>query len=180
MGSSGGISGTSNSPNNLALALAGQTIVEPGEVATHFTASAGTFLSVLTYIPAGSISTLGVWVHTGGTTGTGVNAMSIHTLGGVLVDKTGDMTTALSSSAVWASAALSGGTQNIAAGAYYVSLLTHFSSNPEIGGAAAVQSIPVINGRYSSVFLTSQAAIPASFDPTAATRNSGTYYFTVS
>lgn len=179
MGTSGGIIVT-NSPNNLALGLAAQTIIDPGEVATHFTASAGTFLAVLTYIPAGQISTLGVWVHTGGATGTGVNHMAIHTSAGVLVDQTGDMTTALSSSAVWASAALSGGTQSIAGGAYYVSLLTHFSSNPEIGGAAAVQSIPVINGRYPSVFLTAQASIPASFDPTAATRNSGTYYFTVS
>ncbi len=179
MGRSGGISGSSNSPNTLALGLATQTI-DVYLASTHFTAAAGNFLAVLAYLPAGSISTLGLWLQTAGVTGTGVNAMGLYTSAGVKVDVTGDMTSALSGATGWATGALTGGSQGVAAGAYYVAVLTHFTSNPEIAGAAAVATIPIVNSRYPSVFLSAQATMPASFTPSAATRNSGAYYYTVS
>lgn len=167
-----------SAPIDTALGLVGETI-SPYDATTHFAAGAGNLLLVLIQLPATTISTLGVWVTAGGVTGTGVNAMALYTEAGTLVDKTGDMTTALSS-AGWASGALTGGAQSISSGAYYAGLLAHFTTDPQIAAQAATTTIPTINGHRPSIFVASQATVPASVNVGAASGNSGAYYFTVS
>lgn len=150
------------------------------EVRNDLTLNAGVCVFVLVPVVADmTIATLGAWVKTAGVTSSGVNGFAVYTEAGVLVQKTADdstifTTTGWREKALAASATPSGNTR------VYFSVLTHFSGTvPVIRGAlsdlvSGTNFVP-LNGHYPSVFLTGQADFPASFDPTTANTNSGTY-----
>lgn len=124
-----------------------------------------------------TISTLGIQVTAAGVTGSGTNALALHTEAGVLIDQTGDMTTAFSS--IGAAEGAMGASHQVVAGTnYYLSVLTHFSgTSPKFAatGTASTANIPAINGHYPAVFKTAQTSIPASFTPSTYSLNSGHY-----
>lgn len=172
--------GTAAPADAAALGLAAQT-VPPAVCGSQFATAAGNLLLVRVYLPGTSISTLGTLVFSGGVTPNGSeNAMALYTEAGVLVDKTGSLSVALQASSAWASGALSGGAQTPAAGAYWLGILTNFTTAPHLFAANAVDNIPAINGKRTSILLGGQAAIPASITPAALTLNSAAYYMTAS
>lgn len=122
-----------------------------------------------------TIQTLGVWVTAAGVTGSGVNALALFTEAGVLIDQTGDMTAAFSATG-WQEGVM-GASHTVTAGTgYYLGFLTHFSgTTPHFAATGTTQTanFPVINGHRTAIFKSSQAAIPASFDPSSYTPNSG-------
>lgn len=122
-----------------------------------------------------SISTLGVWVTAAGVTGSGVNALMLFNESGTLIDQTGDMTTAFSSTGM-AEGAL-GGSHTVTVGTnYYLGFLTHFSgTSPHFAATGTTQTanFPVINGHYLAIFKSGQASVPSSFTPSSYTPNSG-------
>lgn len=124
-----------------------------------------------------AISTLGIQVTAAGVTGSGTNALALHTEAGVLIDQTGDMTTVFSS--IGAAEAAMGGSHQIVAGTnYYLSVLTHFSGTaPKFAatGTASTANIPLINGHYTALFKTAQTSIPSSFTPSGYSLNTGHY-----
>lgn len=122
-----------------------------------------------------TISNLAAWVTAAGATGSGVNALALFTEAGVLIDQTGDMTTAWSSTGMVEGAM--GGSHTVTAGTnYYLGFLTHFSgTSPHLAatGTTGTANFPVTNGHYTAIFKSGQASIPASFTPSAYTPNSG-------
>lgn len=122
-----------------------------------------------------SISTLGIWVTAAGATGSGVNALMLFTEVGVLIDQTGDMTAAFSSTGM-AEGAM-GGSHTVTAGTnYYLAFLTHFSgTSPHFAATGTTQTanFPVANGHYTAIFKGSQGSVPLSFTPSSYTPNSG-------
>ncbi|NUQ98359.1 MAG: hypothetical protein HOY79_18010, partial [Streptomyces sp.] len=85
-----------------------------------------------------TISNLGCWLGTAGSGSTGVSSMGLFSEAGVQLAVTGDMTTALTSSAnngAYVEAAV-GTPYTTAEGAgYYIGILCQMSSNPLIGGS---------------------------------------------
>lgn len=122
-----------------------------------------------------TISKLALWVTAAGVTGSGANALALFDETGNLIDQTGDMTTAWSSTGM--PEGILGGSHTVTAGTnYYLGFLTHFSgTSPHCGatGTAQTANFPVANGRRTAIFKSSQAAIPLSFDPSSYTPNSG-------
>lgn len=177
--------------NAAAVGLVAQTFPVP--LATdHFVLNSGVFVVCTVYIPtASSVSTLGVGVRAAASGSTGVNAMAIYqrvsASSATLVGQTGDMTSGLTGSApAWVSGAISGGAQLLSPGIYYVGLLTHFSSGPNIAtttdstNSIGGPGIPAINNVRPTIFATSQTSLPASFDPSSYNLNSVMYYLTLS
>lgn len=124
-----------------------------------------------------SISTLGVWVTAAGVTGSGVNALMLFAENGTLIDQTGDMTSAFSSTG--AAEGAMGGSHTVTAGVnYYLGVLTHFSgTTPHLAATGTTQTanFPVVGGHYTAIFKSAQASVPASFTPSSYTANSGYY-----
>lgn len=122
-----------------------------------------------------SISTLGAWVTAAGVTGSGANALMLFTEAGVLIDQTGDMTAAFSSTGM-AEGAM-GGSHTVTAGTnYFLGFLTHFSgTSPHFAATGTTQTanFPVVNGHYTAIFKGSQLSVPSSFTPSSYTPNSG-------
>lgn len=149
-------------------------------VESGFTVSvtAGNLVCCLVNCPKSiTVSTLGVQVTAAGVTGSGTNAIALFTEAGVLIDQTGDMTTAFSSigfmeGAMGSSHSLTAGTN------YYLALLTHFSGTvPKVAatGTASTANIPLLNGHYIALFKSLQATVPGSFTPSSYTLNTGQY-----
>lgn len=175
-------------PSAAALGLAAHTF--PPQLASNFFAlNSGTFVANLVQLPGTSVSKMGIALKSAGVTSGGVNVMGLYRLAAannaVLVDSTVDMTAAFAGAAGHITGNLSAGAQTPAAGAYYLATLTHFTTAPNVATTADVSApfgtagLPPINGRYSTVFIAAQAALPASFDPTAASLNSVDYYMTI-
>lgn len=146
-----------------------------GFVATQ---TAGNHVACLAVAPKNAtVTTLGIQVTTGGVTGSGVNSLQLYTEAGVLIDQTGDMTTAFGSIG-FAEGAM-GGAQQLTAGTnYYLAVLTHFSGTlPKFAatGTASTANIPVLNSHYAAVFKTLQTSAPSSFTPSSYSLNSGHY-----
>lgn len=124
-----------------------------------------------------TVTTLGIQVTAGGVTGSGVNSLQLYTEAGVLVDQTGDMTSAFGSIG-FAEGAMGGAQQVVAGANYYLGVLTHFSGTlPKFAatGTASTANIPVVNGHYPAVFKALQASAPSSFTPSSYSVNSGHY-----
>lgn len=124
-----------------------------------------------------TVSVLGIQVTTAGVTGSGVNALALYTEAGVLIDQTGDMTTAMGS--VGFAEGTMGASHTLTVGQnYYLCVLTHYSGTvPKFAatGTASSANIPLINGHYPAVFKTATATFPSSFTPSTYSLNSGHY-----
>ncbi len=166
-------------PTAASLGLTAQTL-QIEQASGYFTLGSGTCVFVMIHIPKSTVSTLGTWMINEGLTPTGYGGMALYNPDGTLIDQTTDMQTILATPpSRWISAALSNGPHDLAAGSYYIAFLSQMSSGPNLAGVAAPQNIPVVNGRYPSVYLTGQTSFPASFAPASANANSGIYYMTV-
>jgi hypothetical protein len=166
-------------PSAQAFGLTVHTL-QPATAVSKFGISSGVCVFVLVQVPAATVSTLGTWLTNTGGTPTATCGMALYSEAGTLIDQTGDMTTLFSTTSGWISSGLSGGARSLAAGKYYIALLSNMSVAPQFAGVQAVTAIPPINGHYPSVYLTSQSSFPASFTPSTANLNSGAYYFTLS
>jgi hypothetical protein len=167
-------------PVAASLGLVAQTL-QIEQTASHFQLGSGVCVLTLIHIPKVSISTLGIWVTNEGLTPNGVCGMALYTEAGVLIDQTTDMGAGLAAfGSSWVSAGLSAGSRTLDAGSYYIAFLSHMAVGPNIGGVSAFTNVPVINGKYPSVYLTGQTTFPASFTPASANVNSGIYYMTIS
>lgn len=167
-------------PVAASLGLIAQTL-QIEQTASRFQLNSGVCVFMLIHLPSVSISTLGAWMTNEGLTPTGYSGIALYTPNGTLIDKTSDISTALATpGSAWVSANLSAGPQTLTAGSYYIAFLSTLSTGPNLGGVSAFSNIPVINGRYPSVYLTGQSTFPASFTPASANVNSGIYYLTVS
>lgn len=169
-----------------ALGLAAQTM-PVALVQKKFAVNPGVCIFCLVHLDGiSSISKLGTWLTVSGATSSGANGMALYTEAGTLVDQTADMTASFSGSQGWISGTLSGGVQTLAAGNYYIAILSHFSgtapqfaANTDLDPALASGLVP-INGHYPAVYLTSQASFPASFTPSAATPYTAILFLTTS
>jgi hypothetical protein len=167
-------------PTAASLGLKAQTL-QVEQTSSSFQLGSGVCVFMLMHIPRVSIGTLGVWMTNEGITPTGYCGMALYTPDGTLIDKTADIGTLLAAPGnAWISAGLSGGSQTLAAGSYYIAFLSNMSAGPKIAGVSAVVNIPVVNGMRPSVYLTGQTTFPTSFTPASANVNSGIYYLTVS
>lgn len=148
-----------------------------------FTASGVTYqqtpgdyvLQLCTATKTRTISKLALWVTAAGVTGSGVNALVICDEAGNLIDQTGDMTTAWSSTGM--PEGTLGGSHIVTAGTnYYLGFLTHFSgTSPHCGatGTAQTANFPLANGHRTAIFKSGVTSVPLSFDPASYTPNSG-------
>lgn len=140
--------------------------------------TSGDFVCFLCVAPKTiTISTLGIQVARAGVTGSGTNALSLHTEAGVLIDQTGDMTTAFSSTG--AAEGAMGASHVITAGTnYYLGVNTHFSGTTpafEATGTSSSPNVYAVNSHYQAIFKSGQASIPASFTPSSYSINTGVY-----
>lgn len=167
-------------PVAASLGLVAQTL-QIEQTSSKFQLGSGVCVFMLIHIPRVSISTLGVWMTNEGLTPTGYCGIALYTSDGTLVDQTPNIGAALATpGSKWISAALNGGPQTLAAGSYYIAFLSQMSTGPNIAGVSAFTNVPVVNGKYPSIYLTGQTNFPASFTPASANVNSGIYYLTVS
>jgi hypothetical protein len=155
--------------------LSGSATYDTGYSSTQ---SAGDLVCCLAVAPKTvAVSTLGIQVTGAGVTGSGTNALALYTEAGVLIDQTGDMTTAFSS-VQYAEGAM-GGPQTLTAGTnYYLVVLSHFSGTAvkfAATGTVNTSNFPALNSHYVAVYKSAQASIPASFTPSSYTLNSGLY-----
>jgi hypothetical protein len=157
----------------------------------NFLLNSGTFVACLVQLPGGTVTNLGMGLRTAAASSTGTNELAVYRLASatsaLFVDKTADMTSAFTTTGpAWISGTLTGGAQTLAAGAYFIAALTHFSTPPSVvtspdsGLSFGGSGTPAINGRFSSVFQTSQTSLPASFNPSSLSLNSVAYYLTAS
>lgn len=156
----------------------GLLTVPPTESGFTVNSVAGNMVcNLVTATKTKTIQTLGIQVTTAGVTGSGVNALALYTEAGVLIDQTGDMTTAMSSIG-FAEGTMAASHQVVEGTNYYLCELSHFSGTvPKFAatGTASSANIPVLNGHYISVFKTGQATFPASFTPSTFSLNTGHY-----
>lgn len=174
-----GTGGTAYDPGALQMGMLAATM-PLSSVRNTLNLSAGTCVFVLCPIVADlTLATLECWIQTAGVTASGVNGLAAYTEAGVLIQKTGDLSTAFAGLG-WKGGALAAGAVLGKGTRIYLSALTHYSgTTPKIGGAlsdlGSGTNFPTINARYPSVFLTGQTDFPASFDPSTANVNSGQY-----
>lgn len=150
----------------------GMITAHPATAASAHNLAAGTILfSLIRCTKPQTITTIGVWISIAGGTSNGVSGMALYDEAGNLLSKTNTMN--------FTSAGYIEGTliaaQNLAVGTYYLSLITHLTSNITIKCAEATSNFPTINGHYMSVALTSQTDFPSSFNPATAGGNSSYY-----
>jgi hypothetical protein len=134
---------------------------------------------------AGTITNLGLWLATAGATASGSNSMALFDESGMRLGVTGDMTTALTSTAnngTHVEAPLLGAVTTVDGAAYYVGLLCHMGSNPQIAGVLFGGGVPIpaIKGHRSGLVVTGQATMPASFNPAAAAAALASYWLVAS
>src|SRR6185312_2804169 len=105
----------------------GLLTVPPTESGFTVNITAGNMVcNLVTATKTKSIQTLGIQITAAGVTGSGVNALALFTEAGVLIDQTGDMTTAMSS--IGFAEGTMASAHTVTAGTnYYLCALTHFS-----------------------------------------------------
>lgn len=137
----------------------------------------------LVYLPGLAVSTMSAILDGAGVTpGVGVNRMALYkyvsATSATLVDQTGDLTAALQGAPiVELTGALTNGVQTPAPGPYYLAIVTSFTgTSPKIRGYNSGFNIPAINTRPPALFISGQATLPASFNPSTASLNNGVYY----
>jgi hypothetical protein len=153
------------------LALA--TSLPASSVSTLTAINETIFVGRCTAYKTTSITTLGVWINTGGVTpGAGVNRLAIYSAAGALLQQTGDMTSAFES-IQFAEGAIT--SQAVVAGTdYYLAVLSSFTgTQPVFGRASTNFAIPVLNGIYTDGSIASQATVPASIAPLSSMNGTG-------
>lgn len=135
---------------------------------------------------ATTISNLGVWMGNAGVTPSGVNAMALFDESGTQLGITGDMSTALSTSGntnTYVEAALGSPVATTDATNYYVGILCHMSTVPQIALAyqsGAIPAFPSIKGHRPSLLVSGQTTMPASFSVSGATAANAAYWLVAS
>lgn len=145
-------------------------------------ASPGFVIAMLIRPGRATITDLGLWLGTAGVTPNGVNAMALYSEAGAQLGITGDMSSALSdpaSNSKYVEAAMGAAVQTADATDYYVTVLCHMGSNPQIAGFLDV-TVPVIKGNPPALAFGGQATLPASFDPQTAALAGAAYWLVAS
>lgn len=141
--------------------------------------SAGTLILNRKWVPSAmSLGFLGTWMRSGGVTPTGANGMCILDSAGNLLGQTADMSTEMALSDQYVEKAITGGPIALTANtSIYLGILAHYSGNPTITGKALSGGgvFTAINGFRPSIFLTGQAAFPASVNLATAIVNTAGY-----
>ncbi|HSX34780.1 MAG TPA: hypothetical protein VLF62_04010 [Candidatus Saccharimonadales bacterium] len=165
-------------PSAAALGLVGQTMPAT-QSSTKFNVNSGICIFMLVRLPAGNVSKIGGWkVNEGTGSPTGTCGMALYTEAGALVDQTVDMSAVfLTAANEWVSGNLTGGSQAIAAGNYYLALLSTLPGAPAFAAVSLITDLPPINGHYPAVYLTGRSTFPSSFTPATATKNNGSFFF---
>lgn len=155
--------------------------VDPYVCNTQFGISSGAAVFNLIALPAGTYTTLGIWLRGAAAGSTGSNRLAIYTEAGTLIDTSGDMTADFQSGVAPTiiESTLSLGSYVHAGGNVYIGALTHFSTPPSIKAIDIGINAPDINSHRPSVFLTGQTSFPASFNVAAANANSAAYFMYV-
>lgn len=169
----------------LAYGLQASTMPLYGVNTTNNQLNSGIFVVALIRPGAITVTNLGCWLTVVGLTSTGVSAMALYSESGTLISQTSDMTSVFSGTAGFIEAPL--GTPQTLADAtnYYIAVLTHFSTGPRVAGLTITpttpqSNFPSVKGHISTVALSGQSSLPASFTPGTASKNNGFYYFTMS
>lgn len=136
--------------------------------------ASGVAVYVLTRVPvACTITHLGVWVAQVAATDGGDNNMGVYTQAGARLGVTAEMDlTALGYREGELSAPLS-----LAAGSYYLHLITHYTTAPQVACTATGIDRLAVNAVRPSVFHTSQTSSPSSITPGSLTVDSAEYFF---
>lgn len=180
-------SGGSSNPYATGLGLLTMTLAAPPDGTTAYTLTSGLFVAVLAPFTAGQlVSKVGCVIDTSGVTASGTNEMALYSVSGNTATQlgvSGDMSATFTSAPnTYVTGTLGTPVTIPSTGLYYVTALTHFSGTaPKILGSAtgaSTASFANIKGHFPSVFIAAQASSPATFDASAATRNSAAYLFT--
>jgi hypothetical protein len=155
------------------LGLAGEPF--PVEAVSHVDlgASPNDLILALIRPGAGPINSLGLWLGTAGATPNGSNSLALFNESGNQLGATADVSSVLSNPAnagTYVDVPLAATVTAVDGAAYYVGLLCHMGSNPQIGGAlfgGGVQ-IPTIKGHRTSLVVPGQTVMPSSFNPATA------------
>jgi hypothetical protein len=176
----GTASGSGTEPTAAALGFIGQTMAA-SQCSTKFNVNSGVCIFLLLRLPATNVTTIGGWkVNEGTGPATGTCGMALYTEAGVLVDQTASMSTAFTNVGnEWVQGNLTGGTQAIAAGNYYLALLSTLPAAPAFAAVSLITDLPPINNHYQAVYITGQSTFPASFNPATATKNNGCFFFAI-
>jgi hypothetical protein len=164
-----------SSPGGLSPAAMGTPIasVAPLLLNNLVTLTAQTFVAFL--CTAGStvtLGTLGTYLRTAGVTpGAGVNRLAIYSAAGVLLAQTADMTAAMQVAGL-CEGALTAPVPVQAGQDYYLAALPNFTGTPIqtlgfAGQALNSAAAPLLGGVLPNLFTVTQAAMPASFVPSA-------------
>jgi hypothetical protein len=142
-------------------------------VADDFALNSGVAVYVLCHVPrAVTLTHLGVWVVTAGATDGGNNTMAVYSQAGARLGITGEMDLTATG---WREGALTA-SLDLAAGNYYLHLLTTYGTAPNIATSASSADRLAVNTALPSIFHTGQASSPASITPGSLTVNSVAYY----
>lgn len=175
--SSGGSSGTPGLMRPSVFGLLGYNVA-PELCTTQLNLGAGNLLLNKFTLPAGlTVSKLRTVIHNNGAGLTGVQGAALYSSAGVLLGQTVDAT------AAWTAGgsndlALSGGALALAAGDYYVGLLSAASTTmPQTTGSLALDNVTLSQGgAHASILFGGSANFPANFNPAAGTLNNGLYF----
>ena len=160
------------------LGLLGQTMAY-SNASSKFRVNSGVCAFMLTHLPASTITALGTWKVSEGTNATGFCGLALYAASGVLIAQTNTMAVSFANPQnEWISGTLAGGPITLAAGNYYIAVLSNMTTGPEIAASSIIHDAPAIHGVFPSVYLTGRATFPASFTPSTATRNNGVFYLT--
>lgn len=142
-------------------------------VADEFALNSGVAVYVLVRVPSAiTLTHLGVWVVVAGATDNGNNTMAVYSEAGTRLGITGEMDLTATG---WREGALTA-SLDLAAGNYYLHLLTTYGTAPQIATSASSADRLAVNGALPSIFHTSQASSPASITPGSLTVNSVIYF----
>lgn len=134
------------------------------------TPAAGQMLAALTVAQQSqTITKLGMWVTAAAVTQVGggnLNQLGIYTAAGVLLGSTADTPAAFTATG-YKEVALTSAVPVVAGTAYYLCVLSDFSTQAAIAGSTLTQAIPLIRGVMACGGLAGQASMPASFNPAA-------------
>lgn len=159
----------------------------PIEVVDSMLGASSDFLILALVRPgAATVTNLGVWMGTAGSGPSGVNAMALFDASGNQLAVTGDMSTLLSTSGnsnTYVEAALSSSYDTADATNYYVGILCHMSTVPNIGGSyqgGSIPAFPTIKGHRPMLLVSGQTTMPASFSVSGATAANAAYWLVAS
>lgn len=152
---------------------------------TDLGASSGFLILALVQPGARTVNDLGLFLGTAGVTPNGVNAMALFDESGNQLAITGDMSAALSNASnngTYVEAAVGTPYNTADATNYYIGLLCHMGTNPNIGGIfnGSGLSLPTVKGHRPQLTVSGQASMPASFNVSTASAAAAAYWLVAS